>query len=426
MDGDETRERRRKPVVSRLIPVVLRDANFRRFWTAQTVSYMGDQVTSIALPLIAVLGLNASPAQMGILGAAQSLPSLLFSIHAGVLVDRRGMRRSTMIAMDLIRAAMLATLPVAYFLSGLTMIHLLIVAFVTGAMAVLFNVCAYSLFAAIVPRDHFLAGNALCRGSFSFSWIAGPSVGGLLIQVISAPFVILLDVLSFLGSAFMLRTVSVAEPKNDESKDGAWAGLCFVGRTRVLLAKFVAGSALNLFYTMYFTLVVLFAATELHLTPGQIGLVLSGGAAGALLGSVLTTSMTSRIGLGATFIAGSFAYPAALALTPLATGSQWTCFAWVLVGEFVSGIGLMMCDVAGSTIQQALTPDRLRSRVQGAHMAVNYGVRPLGALIAGGMGTWLGVRPTLWVAVIGGALSVVPLFWSPIPRMRELPAEATV
>src|SRR5262245_55689900 len=147
------------------LPAPLRELAFRRFWTAQTISYLGDQVTIVALPLVAVLALGAGPAQMGLLAAAGSLPGLLFSLHAGALVDRRGRRRATMMATDLARAALLASVPAAYWLGALTLAQLYAVAFATGALAIVFNVCATTLFAALVPREQFVAGTALVRGS---------------------------------------------------------------------------------------------------------------------------------------------------------------------------------------------------------------------------------------------------------------------
>lgn len=407
------------------IPVVLHETAFRRYWTAQTVSFVGDQVTMVALPLIGVLALHASAAQMGFLWTVESLPSLLFSLHAGAWVDRRGRRRTTMILTDLGRMLILATVPVAYFLGALSMPHLYVVAFAAGTLAVLFNVCASSLFPAIVSREHFLPANALSKGSYSFSWVAGPSIGGVLVQLLSAPFAILVDVGSFLASALLLRGISVQEPATDpEETGGVLDGLKFILRTGALRSKFTAGTSLNFFYAIYFTLQLLFAARVLHMTAAMVGLALSGGAVGAMIGSGIASRTSRRIGLGATFLVGSFVFPAALVLVPLAGGDHWLGFGMFLAAEFVSSIGLMMFDITGATLQQAITPDRFRSRVQGAYMAVNYGIRPVGSLVAGGLGTWIGLRPTMWVAVLGGAASVLLLLGSPIVRMRELPDEA--
>ena len=403
----------------------LRRLAFRRYWTAQTVSYLGDQVTIVALPLVAVLALDASAAQMGLLAAAGSLPNLLFSLHAGALVDRRGRRRSTMIATDLLRAALVASVPVAYWLDALSLTHLYVVAFLAGALSVLFVVATNSLFAALLPRAEYVEGTSLVRGAYAFSWVAGPSAGGVLVQVLSGPAALVVDAVSFLGSALLLGSIAPDEPPGDPAARGRIReGLRFVARTPALRAQFAAGIGLNFFYTVYFTLLFLFAARDLHLSAGTIGLALGAGALGALLGTAITTRTARRIGLGRAMLLGAFLYPGALLLVPLASGPAWLAFALLVIAEFGSGFGLALDDVCATSIRQALTPDRLRSRVQGAHMAITYGVRPLGALAAGALGTWLGLQETLWLAAGGGVASALLLLPSPLPRMRELPAEA--
>ncbi|MBP2363983.1 MULTISPECIES: MFS transporter [Streptomyces] len=408
------------------IPAVLRQKNFRNFWTAQTVSYMGDQVTSIVLPLIAVMALDASAADMGMLVTLQQLPLLLFSLHAGAWVDRRGRRRATMIAANLASAAAVATVPLAYFTDALTLLHLYVVSFVIGTLAVVFSVAVPGLFASLVPREQYLSATSLSRASYSFSFVAGPSVGGVIVQILSAPFALLLDVFSFLVAAVMLRTVSVEETKKEEteSQRGIREALRFLGRSAVLRAKILSGTALNFFYTVYSTLLILFAARDLGLSAGLVGAVISVGAVGALIGSAITGKVSARLGLGPTYLIGCLIFPAALVLTPLAHGPQWIVVTMLVIGEFASALGLMLFDISGATLQQAITPDRLRSRMQGAQMAISYGVRPVGALVAGGMGTLIGVRPTLWFAVVGGLLSVLFLFWSPLRRVHDLPDEA--
>ncbi|MEU7114587.1 MFS transporter [Streptomyces sp. NPDC046182] len=408
------------------IPRLLQQVTFRRFWTAQTISYLGDQVSTIALPLTAVLALNASAAEMGFLGALASLPNLLFALHVGGFVDRHGHLRRTMVWCDLGRAAVLVTVPIAYALDALTLSHLWVVAFATGTLAMLFNVSSNSMFAAVVKREDYVQGTSLTRGSFSFSWVAGPGLGGMLVQVLSAPLALVADVLSFLGSAFLLKTVDAEEPPPQKERSGSHIkdGLRFVNRTPVLRAKFIGGGLLNFFYTVYFTLFLLFIARELKLTPGMIGVALGLGAVGALLGSFVTGRVTRRVGIGPTFLLGSLLFPGALALVPFATDHTWVAFGLVVAAELVSGMGLMLCDIAGSSIQQALTPDRFRSRVQGAYLGLINGVRTVGALVAGGLGTLIGLRPALWFAVIGGVLSCLPLLLAPVFRMRELPEQA--
>jgi MFS family permease len=403
----------------------LRGVAFRRSWTAQTVSFLGDQVTIVALPLVAVLALDASAAQMGLLAAAGSLPNLLFSLHAGAFVDRRGRRRRTMIVTDVVRAAVLASVPVAYWLGALTLAHLYAVAFLAGSLGVLFTVCANSLFTALLPREQYVEGTSLMRGTYAFSWVAGPSAGGLLVQALSGPAALVLDAVSFLGSALLLGSIAPEEPPGEPAaRSRIREGLRFVARTPALRAQFAAGAGLNFFYTIYFTLLFLFAARELHLAAGTIGLALGAGAVGALVGTMIATRTARRIGLGRTMLLGAILYPGALLLVPLASGPAWAAFALLVVAELGSGLGLALDDVCATSIRQALTPDRLRSRVQGAHMAIAYGVRPLGALAGGALGTWLGLQETLWLAAAGGVASALLLLPSPLPGMRELPAEA--
>lgn len=408
-----------------MTPPLLQQTSFRRFWTAQTISYFGDQITFVALPLTAVLALHANAAQVGLLSAAGSLPSLIFALHAGAFVDQFGRRRKMMILADLLRAALLLTVPITYWLGQLTIQHLYIVAFLTGSLAVVFGICANSLFVALVPRDDFVRGNSLVKGSYYLSWVAGPTAGGALIQAVSGPISILCDVVSFIGSALLLRSISPEEPPRIKAGRGHLSeGFLFIRRASALLAKFFIDASLNFFYTIYFTLLFLFAAKELRLSALAIGLVLAAGAVGAVVGSALTTRVSLRIGVGPAFLVGSFIYPGALVLAPIAGGPQWLAAGLLVIAEFTSGVGLMICDISGSSIQQALTPDRLRGRVQGAFMLFNNGFRPFGALLGGALGTWLGLRPTLWVASIGGVLSVMLILPSSIRRMRTLPEEA--
>ncbi|HZM75029.1 MAG TPA: MFS transporter [Candidatus Limnocylindrales bacterium] len=407
------------------VPALLREVNFRRYWSAQTISFMGDQVSMIALPFVAIAVLDASVQQMALLSAALTAPYLILSIHAGAVVDALGRHRTTMVSMDVVRAVLLLSIPVAYLFGVLTMTQLYLVALLATAHSVVFNVATKGLFATLVPRTSYVSAASLTKGSFSFSWVAGPSLGGALVQMLTAPVAIVVDVASYLASAVLLRSISVDEPARDRSgRARVREGLSFVWRTTTLRVKVIAGALLNLFYSVYFTLLIVFAVRELGLSAGIVGLAIGVGAVGALSGTVVTPRITRRIGLGATFILGSLVYPAALVLVPVADGDRWLAFGLLATAEFVSSVGLMMCDISGSSIQQALTPDRFRARVQGAYMAVVYGTRPVGALLAAGLGAWLGLRTAMLIAVIGGVLSVLPLLWSPIAGMRELPAQA--
>jgi MFS family permease len=411
-----------------VIPPLLREnLPFRRFWTAQAVSLVGDQVTLIALPLVAVLALDASAAQMGYLVAAELAPNLLFSLHAGAWVDRRGGRRRLMIATDLARAGLLISVPLAYALDALTFPHLLVVGFLMGTMAVLFQVSYSVLFVALVPREQYVQAASVINGTRAFSYVAGPSAGGLLVQAISAPVTLVLDAVSYLVSAVFLRRVEATEPPTEEAGRGhVAAGVRWIAASPIIRAALGATATINFFNFVFFALFVLYATRSLDISPGTLGLVLGSAAVGGLIGSVVTGRIARRIGIGPAFALGCVLFPAPLLLVPLAEGPRWLVIACLFVAEFGSGFGVMMLDISYGAISAAVVPDRVRSRVAGAYMVVNYGVRPLGALVGGALGTWIGLRETLWVATAGALLGVLWLLPSPVLGLRELPeAEET-
>lgn len=207
-------------MMSRL-PELLRERAFRRYWSAQTISMFGDQISAVAVPYTGILALHANAAEMGYLTAAIWLPSLLFAVHAGAWADRRGRRRRLMITADLGRAGLLATVPVGAALHVLTLGQLYAVAFGVGSLSVLFTVCDPALFVALVPEDRYLRGQSLVYGSRAFSFVGGPSLGGIGVQLLTAPFAVAADALSYLGSAFFLARIDPAEPPPEAAGHGS-------------------------------------------------------------------------------------------------------------------------------------------------------------------------------------------------------------
>jgi MFS family permease len=409
--------------VRRILPPLLRDQVFRRFWSASSISMFGDQVSSIAVPLTAVLALHAGAAAMGYLTALEWLPSLLFGMHAGAWVDRRGLRRQTMIACDLGRFCLLVTVPVCYALHVLTLWELFAVVFAAGTLSIVFNVADSTMFVSIVPSAQYVDGQSLIYGSRALSFVGGPSLGGLLAQVLTAPFAVVADAVSFLGSAFFLSRIRPAEPPASGS-GGVSEGLRFIVGSPVVRASLIGVAVVNLFNMMFFALVTLYAIRVLHISPGLLGVVLGCGAVGGVLGSVLTKRIAARLGTGMAFVLSSLAFTAPLALVPLASvpgphaAAGPAVLAMLFGAEFLSGFGVMVLDISIGSIFAAVIPDTVRSRVNGAFQAINYGTRPIGALLGGLLGSALGVRPTLWIAVVGGVFGALLLVPSPLPRYR--------
>jgi MFS family permease len=406
-----------------VVPPLLRESpRFRRFWLGQTVSLLGDQVSLIALPLVAVLTLDASAAQMGYLVAAELAPNLLFSLHAGAWADRRGRKRQTMIATDLGRALLIGSLPAAYAFDALTFPHMLVVAFLMGSASVLFNVSYSSLFVALVPRERFVEGGSIMHGSRALSYVAGPSIGGTLVQAISAPVTLVVDACSYLVSALFLHTVEVDEPETEAPGKGhVVAGVRWVFGNPIVRAALGATATINFFNFVFFALFILYATRSLDVAPGTLGLVLGAGAVGGVVGALVTNRVARRIGLGPAFALGCIVFPAPLLLVPLAEGPRWVILGCLFLAEFGSGFGVMMLDISAGAIAAAVVPDRLRSRVSGAYMVVNYGVRPLGALAGGALGSWIGLRETLWIATAGALAGILWLLPSPMLGLKELP-----
>ena len=375
----------------------------------------------LAVPLVAVFVLHADAAAMGYLMAAGLVPNLLFSLHAGGWVDRRGGRRRVMLAADLARGSLLATIPLAFFLGILTMGQLYLVAFLVGTASVFFFVSYSTLFVSLVPRQDFVAANSLLNGSRAGAFIAGPGIGGVLVQLITAPLTVTVDALSFFVSAATLLRIRPREPAAAGEDSSLLEGMRFIFRSQVIRSALGATATVNLFNFIFSALFILYATTRLGLSAGLLGAVLACAAVGSLAGSFATGRISRRIGIGPTFMVGCAVFPAPMLLVPLAGGPKPLVAAMLFLSELGAGFGVMLLDISIASIFAAVIPDELRARVSGAYRTVNYGVRPIGSLLGGALGTVLGLRSALWIATVGGLLGVLWLLPSPVPRMRILP-----
>ncbi len=417
---------RRRP--RRWIPPLLFDAvDFRRLWIGQTISVLGDQVTLIGLPLVAVLVLGAGAADMGYLTAAGVLPHLLFSLPAGIWLDRIQRRRRLMILADLGRALLVASIPVAFALGSLTLAQLYLVAFLSGSLAVAFDLSWNTVFVAVTKRERYVEAMALLNGSRSLAYVAGPTVGGLLVQVLGAPLAMLTDAVSYLGSIVFLRRIESPEPPVEHEqgtlRERLFAGLAFILRDPIMRPTLLAVSTINLFNFSFSALFILYATTTLGVEPGLLGLALGAGAVGGVVGAVVATRIGRRIGLGPAYALGCLVFPLPLVLIPLAEAGMPMALilALLFASELGAGLGVMILDINVGAIIAARTPDRIRSRAGGAFRFINYGVRPIGAVLGGVLGAAIGVRETLFVVTIAAVAGVLWLVGSPVLRLRELP-----
>jgi MFS family permease len=415
----------------RRLPPLLFDApDFRRLWLGQTISVFGDQVTQLGLPLVAVLTLQADAGQMGTLTAFGLLPHLIFSLPAGVWLDRVRTRRRLMIGADLARAALIGSIPVASVMGVLAMPQLYVVGFAAGTLSVVFDLSWNTLFVAVTQRDRYVEAMALLNGSRSLASVGGPTIGGLLVQVLGAPIAMFADSLSFLGSVFFLRRITSPEPPiepdDGTTREKLLAGLSFVLGDRIMRPTLLSVATINLFTFATNALFILYATATLGVSPGALGLALGTGAIGAVIGAIFASRIGRRIGLGPAYALGCVLFPASLLLIPLASPemSMPLILALLFASEFGAGLGVMILDINVGAVLYARTPDRIRGRAGGAFRFINYGVRPIGALLGGVLGGLLGVREAIAVSTVLALAGVLFLVGSPILRLRELPEES--
>jgi len=407
------------------LPASLRDVAFRRFWLGRSLSLVGDQIRLLALPLTAVLVLHAGAGEMGIVGAVGALPALLFGVHAGAWLDRRGGRRQVMLWSDLGRAALLALVPALWAVHALTLAGLVAIQFLVGTLSVLFGAASGTVFVSLVPRDRYVEASALLSGSRAGAFVVGPGIAGALVQSLSAPLALLADGLSFVASALSLALVRPEEPAPAPAERGHLGeGLRFVRASPVLRASFLSAARLSLFRAAFMAVYLVYLTRSLHVTPAELGLILGPSSIGAVFAAGLAGAAVRRIGLGPTLVAGTILWSVPTLMVPLAAGSHATVVAVLFVAEGLLSAGSMVAEVAGGTLRAVAIPDALRSRVMGAMQLADRGLSPIGALLGGLVATWLGVRAAVWIGAVGISLAFAWLAFSPLARMRAVEAFA--
>ena len=377
----------------------------------------------LALPLTAILTLDATPAQLGILTAAATLPSLLVSLPAGAWVDHLR-RRPVLIGADLGRALLLGSIPLAAVLGLLRIEYLYLVAALASALTVCFDVAADSYLPALVPRGQLVAGNSKLAASESLAQIAGPGVGGVLVQLITAPLAILVDAGSFLASALCLRLIRTAEPAppagNQEQR--IWheigEGLRLLAREPVLRAFAGCSGTLNGFGTIGDALFRLYALRHLAMSPALLGTIYALGSVAWLFGAVLVNRVTLRLGPGPTMLLGALLIGVANLLVPLAGVLLEAALPLLVCRSLLLGIANPLYNVTSTSMQQALTPPRLLGRVNASMEFIGVGTLPLGALVGGILAEALGVWNALLIGALGGLLAVLWLLLSPVRSLR--------
>jgi MFS family permease len=406
---------------------LLRDHDFRQLFVADTISQIGTQVSVLALPIVAVVTLDASPFQVGLLVMFEFLAFLLVGLPAGAWVDRMR-RRNVLIVGDIGRAVLLGSVPVAWWTGTLTIWQLYVVALFTGVLTVFFDVAYQSYLPHLVGSDNLVEGNAKLEAVRGVNQIAGPTGAGFLIQALTAPVAVLVDAVSFLGSALFVGLIRKREPRPERGPDAHLGreiseGLRFVLRNRLLRSIAMCTGSANFFNTILFSMIIVLLAGELRLGAGMIGLMFSIGAIGGLVGAFTARRIVKWLGQGPTiWLSIAVAAPFALLVGLIERGP----LLWVgAFGFAVSGLGGVVYNITQVSFRQRLTPERLLGRMNATMRFLVWGTMPVGSVVGGALGEWVGVRSAIWIGAIGGCLAFLPVFLSPLRTMRELPTTPT-
>jgi MFS family permease len=402
-----------------------RDPDFLKLWAAQGISQLGTQVTLLALPLAAILVLDATATEVALLGAVEVLPFLLFTLPAGVWVDRLP-RRPILVIADLARALALVSIPLAYALDGLTLPHLFVVAFVTGVLSVFFDVSYLAYLPSLVERNQLGDANSKLEATRSGAQVAGPGAAGVLVEAITAPLAILVDGVSYLFSALFVWRIARADRREQyvSPRGNLLAqlkeGLSYVLRHPYLRALTLSTGGWNLFANIGFGILLVYVIRSLGLSPAIVGVLIALGGTGSIAGALLAARIAGRFGLGRTMVWPAIAASVGFFLIPLAPRETPEIFllASLLVGSFFG----MVFNVTQLTFRQSITPERLQGRMNAVVRFMYWGPQPAGLALGGILAAVIGLRPTLFVSAVGATLVFLPLLVHPIRKLQAIPA----
>ncbi|TDD44022.1 MFS transporter [Kribbella antibiotica] len=390
----------------------------RKLLLGQAVSMAGSSITTVALPLVAVLTLQASPLQMGLLAALGVLPHLVFGLPAGLVVDRMSLRRLLLIA-DVGRAVLLGSIPTAAAAGLLQIGQLYVVAVLAGVFALLADTAAQTLLPALVPRSELMRANSASLLTTNVATTTGPSAAGFLVQAASAPFAILVDALSFVVSA--VTSYLIREPARtvvaERTPVRLSTGLRVLFADRLLGPLTLSATVGSLFGSMQGPLVVLYLVRELHWKPAAIGIALTASGAAAVVGTLVASAWCRRVGVGRAYLSGQFL--SIVSGVAMATGLAPVIYA----GQAVSGLGMALFGIPQRTLRQSRIPTHQLGQATATWRTLVIGGQAVGAALAGVLGTALGLRSTLLLSSAGMLIGVLIAAASPLRTITTVGAD---
>jgi MFS family permease len=409
---------------------LLRHRDFLKLWTAETISQFGTQVSQLAIPLVAALILGVDEFEFSLIAFFEFLPFILLTLPAGAWVDRLR-RRPILVVGDLGRALMLVSIPIAYELGVLSIWQLYVVGFVNGIFTVFFDISYQSYLPSLVDRDQLVDGNGKLEISRTVAQTAGPAIAGGVIAVLTAPLAILVDALSFLGSAIFIFGIRKHEPAPDRHVDEHGAprrgirgevaqGLRYVLGNRYLRGIAAATGTSNFFSSLFFATYLLYLVQPpLSWGPALIGIVFGIGNVGAIVGAFSAMRLSNRFGLGPTIVGSMFISAPALVIIAIAPPEY--AVPLIVIGSGLIGLSAVVYNVNQVSFRQAITPLPMQGRMNATMRFIVWGTMPFGTIAGGVLAQALGVQTALWVGAIGSFLAVVPLVITPVRTLRAMP-----
>lgn len=407
--------RRYSPIMPRLVDV----PGYIRFWTASAVSAFGSQITGLALQILTAVTLSASATEVGLVNAARWVPYLLFGLVAGVLVDRCR-RKPMMVATDLGRAALLGAIPLLYALHRLSIAALCACVFAFGVLCLFFEAANQSYVPRLVPKELLNAGYARMEQANNVAGSTGPLIAGVLIKFVGAPLAVLVDAVSYLLSGLLLTSVRAHDPVPDRDARRSLGselreGVAWVYRHRTLASIALTSHAMLLFNSVVSTVFVVYALRELKIGDFGLGVTYACAGLGGVLGGALSGRVARRLDVGATLIA--FRLLAAIGWLPLVLAERgpWGLLS-VSLAFFVVSLAISIESPVEMSYRQAVTPDRLRGRMNATIRSFNWGMVAVGAPVGGLLADQVSYRFALWLGLSGAVVQALVLA---VSRTRE-------
>ncbi|WP_062439305.1 MFS transporter [Herbidospora daliensis] len=393
-----------------------RQRDYRLLWSARAVTEAGSEVSRLAVPLTAVTLLAASPMEMGVLTAAASLPFLFVGLPVGVWADRVRRRRPVLVLCELISGTAVVTVPLAWLFGLLTVYWLIGVALVVGACTVTFRNFTMPHLTSVVAEPQRTEAIAGMQSVFSIAQLGGPGLAGILVSVLSAPLALLVNAVTFVTSALLLRSIRAEEPQRPVAPRRALRreiaeGVSALARHPVLRALTLCGMTVNLFAAAQLAVYVLYAVHVLGLPGGLVGIMMIGFGAGGLVGAFVAPKLSRRFGGGPVLLGAVLFFPLGFLVMAAVSGPVWWCVLAIGAAEAVVGVAVVCFSVCSGALSLRETPPELIGRVNASINFLTQGALGIGGLLGGVAGELLGLRPAMWWC-FAGALLTIPCLWS--------------